>query len=177
MAAENPHGRELALRWIKSKTQHIAATGWCTYAGLLATKADKDLDLKEIEQLLSTAVKGVRSAPNRARHTMNGFVIAVGAYVKPLLKQAKAAAQEIGVVSVDMGNTACKVPLASAYIEKIEKMGKVGNKRKTMRCEPTLAKILVQRRPIILPPAACQMLCVLRREAGVVEDDSGPGTP
>lgn len=134
VATENPQGRELALRWIKSKKEHVAASGWCTYAGLLATKADQELELKEIEQLLGTAVKGVRSAPNRVRHTMNGFVIAVGAYVKPLLKQAKAAAQEIGVVSVDMGDTACKVPLASAYIEKVEKMGKVGNKRKTMRC-------------------------------------------
>ena len=134
VATENPHGRDLALRWIKSKQEHVAAAGWCTYAGLLATKADEDLDFKEIEQLLGTAVKGVRSAPNRVRYTMNGFVIAVGTYVTPLLKQAKAAAQEIGLVSVDMADTACKVPLATAYIEKVEKMGKVGSKRKTMRC-------------------------------------------
>ena len=37
-------------------------------------------------------------------------------------------------VSVDMGDTACKVPLATAYIEKIEAAGKVGRKRKTMKC-------------------------------------------
>ena len=37
-------------------------------------------------------------------------------------------------VSVDMGDTACQVPLASAYIEKIEAMGRIGKKRKTMRC-------------------------------------------
>jgi 3-methyladenine DNA glycosylase AlkD len=134
VAVENAHGRELALHWIKLKKEHMAAAGWCTYAGLLATKADEDLDLMEIGQLLGTAVKGVHSAPNRARYTMNGFVIAVGAYVKPLLQQAKAAAQEMGVVSVDMGDTACQVPLATAYIEKIEKRGKVGSKRKTLRC-------------------------------------------
>jgi len=134
VAVENPHGRELALRWIKLKKEHMASAGWCTYAGLLATRADEDLDLKEIEQLLRMAVKGVHNAPNRVSHTMNGFVIAVGAYVKPLLQQAKAAAQEMGVVSVNMGDTACKVPLATAYIEKIEKSGKVGRKRKTLRC-------------------------------------------
>lgn len=65
---------------------------------------------------------------------MNGFVIAVGAYVKPLLQQAKAAAQQIGEVSVDMGDTACKVPLATAYIAKIEGASRVGQKRKTIRC-------------------------------------------
>ena len=36
---------------------------------------------------------------------MNGFVIAVGTYVKPLLKQAKASARQIGDVSVDLGDT------------------------------------------------------------------------
>jgi hypothetical protein len=33
-----------------------------------------------------------------------------------------------------MGETACKVPDALAYIEKIESMGRIGKKRKTMRC-------------------------------------------
>ena len=65
---------------------------------------------------------------------MNSFVVSVGCYVKPLLKQAKTTAKQIGTVTVDMGETACKVPLATAYIEKAEKMGRVGKKRKTMRC-------------------------------------------
>jgi len=42
--------------------------------------------------------------------------------------------REIGTVSVDMGDTACNVPLATAYIEKIEAAGRVGKKRKTIRC-------------------------------------------
>jgi hypothetical protein len=82
LAVENPHGRQLALRWIKSKKEHVAATGWCTYAGLLATEPDENLDLTEIEQLLATAVEQIPQAPNRERYSMNGFVIAVGAYVK-----------------------------------------------------------------------------------------------
>jgi 3-methyladenine DNA glycosylase AlkD len=131
---DNPHARELAMQWIKSKREHVATSGWCTYAGLMATRPDSELDLREIETLLSTVVKGISAAPNRVRHTMNGFVIAVGAYVKPLLKQAKAAARQIGTVSVDMGDTSCNVPLATAYIEKIEAAGRVGRKRKTMRC-------------------------------------------
>jgi hypothetical protein len=65
---------------------------------------------------------------------MNGFVIAAGTYVKPLLKQAKAAAQQIGAVSVDMGDTACNIPLAAAYIEKNESAGRVRQKKKTIRC-------------------------------------------
>ena len=134
VTVENPNGRELALQWMKSKKEHVAASGWCTYSGLLATKPDPDVNFPEIEKLLETVVKGINDPRNRVRYTMNGFVIAVGAYVKPLLKQAKAAAKQIGAVSVDVGDTACKVPLATAYIEKIEAAGRVGQKRKTIRC-------------------------------------------
>jgi 3-methyladenine DNA glycosylase AlkD len=134
VTVENPLGRELAMQWIRSKKEHVASSGWCTYSGLVATKPDDALDLAEIEGLLGTVVKGIQAAQNRVRHTMNGFVIAAGSYVKPLLKQAKAAAREIGIVIVDMGDTACHVPLAAAYIEKIEAAGRVGKKRNTMRC-------------------------------------------
>ncbi len=134
VAVENMHARDLAMQWIKSKKEHVASSGWSTYSGLVATKADGALDLSEIEDLLRTVVKGIHSAQNRVRYTMNGFVIAVGTYVRPLLKQAKTAAREIGGVSVDVGDTACSVPLATAYIEKIEASGRVGQKRKTIRC-------------------------------------------
>ena len=134
VAAESPHARDLALKWIKSKKESVASSGWCTYIGILATQADEELDLKEIENLLDKVVKEIDDAPNRVRYTMNGFVIGVGSYVKPLLKKAKAAAKKIGIVSVDVGDTACKVPVATETIAKIEKMGRVGKKRKTMKC-------------------------------------------
>jgi 3-methyladenine DNA glycosylase AlkD len=78
VAVENMRARDLAMQWIKSKKEHVASSGWCTYSGLAATKADGALDLAEIEDLLRTVVKGIHSAQNRVRYTMNGFVIAVG---------------------------------------------------------------------------------------------------
>jgi 3-methyladenine DNA glycosylase AlkD len=134
VAVENPEARSLALKWIKSKDESIASTGWCTYAGLVAITEDEDLDIEEIEALLDQIEAKIATAPNRVRYTMNGFVIAVGAYVKPLLDKAKQTAKAIGVVSVDMGDTACKVPLASDSIAKIESQGRVGKKRKTIKC-------------------------------------------
>jgi 3-methyladenine DNA glycosylase AlkD len=134
VAVENTKGRELAKLWITSEKEHVASSGWCTYSGLVATKADAELDLAEIEGLLNMVVKGIGDAQNRVRHNMNGFVIAVGSYVKPLLKQAKAAAKQIGDVLVDVGDTARKVPLATVYIQKTEASGRVGKKRKTIRC-------------------------------------------
>lgn len=134
VTVENEHARDLAMKWIDSNQELVSSAGWSTYAGLVSLRPDNELDLKEIEALLGRIVKGIGGAQNRVRYTMNGFVIAVGSYVKPLLKQAKAATRQIGAVEVNMGETACKVPLATEYIEKAELAGRVGQKRKSIRC-------------------------------------------
>ena len=134
VAVESPLGRDLALEWMDSAREHIAASGWCTYSGLAATKPDADLDLAEIQGLLDRIAGQIHRAPNRVRSTMNAFVIAVGTYVTPLLKQANATAKQIGEVSIDTGATACKVAVATASIEKAKVAGKLGKKRKTIRC-------------------------------------------
>lgn len=134
VAAESQHGLALARKWMKSKKPIIASAGWCTYSAILATWDDEDLDLDEVAALLDQVVQEVHSAPNRVRYAMNNFVISVGTYITPLLKKAKQAAKKIGPVSVDMGDTACKVPLAVDYIAKVESMKRVGKKRKTAKC-------------------------------------------
>jgi len=134
VAVESEHGRDLAIEWMKSKKERVAAAGWSTYTGLVTVKPDADLDLREIESLLDTVVAKIHTAPNRVRMAMNSFVIAVGSYVTPLMKQARATAKTIGEVYVDVGDTACKVPLATEYIEKAEATGKAGKKRKAIRC-------------------------------------------
>lgn len=134
VAAENDDGAALAMKWIKAKKENVASSGWATYAAVLSTRDDDELDIKEIKSLLKQVEKSIQKAAPRVRYAMNGFVISVGSYVKPLLKEAKATAKKIGKVEVDMGETSCKVPFAPDYIAKIEKLGRVGKKRKTAKC-------------------------------------------
>ncbi|MBE7507965.1 MAG: DNA alkylation repair protein [Planctomycetia bacterium] len=134
VAAESPHGRELALKWIDSPKENTATAGWSTLSGLVAIKADADLDLAELKRLLQRVQKTIHDAPNLVRYAMNSFVICVGSYVKPLSELALQTAAKIGPVSVDLGNTACKVPGAVEYIRKVEKRGTIGKKRKTVKC-------------------------------------------
>jgi hypothetical protein len=54
--------------------------------------------------------------------------------VATLTDRALEAADRIGLVKVDMGGTACKVPGARQSIEKVRAAGKLGKKRKTARC-------------------------------------------
>jgi 3-methyladenine DNA glycosylase AlkD len=134
VTAESSHGRALALKWMDAKKEHIAAAGWNTYAGLVTTLPNDELDLAEIKSLLKRVEARIDSAQERVKYCMNGFVIAVGAYVTPVNKQAKATAKKLGKVEVDVGDTACKVPVALEYIEKVEKSGRAGKKRKAIRC-------------------------------------------
>jgi hypothetical protein len=134
VAAGSLHGRELALQWIEAADEGVASSGWATLSGLVALKDDAELDRAELEQLLERVERTIHRQPNRVRYVMNGFVIAVGSYVKALTEQALETAARIGKVSVDMGGTACKVPSAPDYIRKVQERGAIGKKRKTVKC-------------------------------------------
>lgn len=133
-AAESNFAWELAEEWIKSDKENIASSGWATFSSIIAIKNDDEINSGKIEDLLDYISKNIHKAQNRVRYTMNGFVISVGSYFKPLLEKSKSVAQKIGKVNVDVGGTACKVPLAADYILKVEKMDRIGKKRKTSFC-------------------------------------------
>lgn len=134
MAAESPYARELAVAWIDSPEELVAVSGWSTYANYVSIAPDEALDMEEVRSYLIRVRDTIHSERNWVRYVMNTFVISVGAYVKALTEEAKAVAEAVGKVHVDVGNTACKVPLATEYIAKIEAMDRVGNKKKTCIC-------------------------------------------
>lgn len=133
-AAESRFGRELALEWMDSKKEQTAAAGWSTYSSLLSIKPDDELDLDEIVGLLERVEGGIHAAPNRVRYAMNNFVICVGSFVPTLTAKAKATAKAVGKVTVDVGDTDCKVPDAGPYIDKVIAAGRHGKKRKSAMC-------------------------------------------
>jgi 3-methyladenine DNA glycosylase AlkD len=134
VTAESAHGWELAKEWIAANDENANVIGWGTLSSLVAVREDKDLDLPALRGLLDTVRKTIHEQPNRVRYNMNSFVISAGSYVADLTDEAVRAAQEIGTVSVNMGNTACKVPFAPDYIRKVASKNRIGKKRKTVRC-------------------------------------------
>ncbi len=134
VAAETEFGFTLGLKWIESTEEGTAAAGWSTLASYASVNEDSQLDIETYRLLLDRVLKEVHLAQNRVRYTMNGFVIAVGGYIPELTESAIAIAEKIGKVEVDVGGTACKVPLATQYIQKVIDRGSVGKKRKTARC-------------------------------------------
>ncbi|MFY9233640.1 MAG: DNA alkylation repair protein [Fimbriimonadaceae bacterium] len=134
VAAEGPHGWDLALEWIDSADEKAQVVGWGTLSSLVSLRPDAELDIPALWGLLQRVSATIHSQPNKVRYKMNGFVIALGSFVSELTDEALRAGEEIGKVEVDMGKTACKVPFAPDYIRKVASMGRVGKKRKSCRC-------------------------------------------
>ncbi|UYQ94608.1 DNA alkylation repair protein [Chitinophaga horti] len=132
--AESRFSRELAMEWIQSADPKLRASGWNTYSSLVAIKSDAELDTTEITRLINKVGTDIHTEENRVKYTMNGFLIAVGSYVPALSGIAEKQAAAVGQVTVDMNGTACKVPDAVAYIQKVAAAGKLGKKRKTAFC-------------------------------------------
>jgi DNA alkylation repair enzyme len=134
VAAGSPHGRELGLKWIDSKQERIASSGWATLGSLTSITPDEELDRGELRALLGRVEKTIHQAPNRERYVMNGFVVSTGCFVKELTPVALATGKRMGPVQVDMHGTACKVPSAVEMIGKVKARGTLGKKRKSAKC-------------------------------------------
>lgn len=134
VAVETPFGVELGLKWIESDNEQIASAGWATFANCATVKDDEELDVKLYGELLDRVEKEVHQAKNRVSYAMNAFVIATGTGIKALTNKSIETAKNIGKVKVEMGGTACKVPLATDYIQKIIDKDRLGKKRAAARC-------------------------------------------
>jgi hypothetical protein len=134
VATGSKNGFELALEWIDSPIEYVAAAGWSTLSNIVSLKPDNELDITALKGLLVRIAKTIHSSPNRVRSTMNGFLIALGTYVTALTEEVIAAAKNIGTVTVEKEGTACKVPDAVEYIMNAKNKGALGKKKKTVKC-------------------------------------------
>ncbi|MBT5927174.1 MAG: DNA alkylation repair protein [Verrucomicrobia bacterium] len=133
-ASGGRYGWEMGLKWIESKAEHVAMSGWSTLSCLMALKQDSELDLEKIRALIKHIEETIHQTADLVRYSMNHFLIAVGCGVAPLTKEILATAKRIGPVSANLGNNQCQIPSPIEYIQKVEKRGEIGKKRKKVKC-------------------------------------------
>jgi 3-methyladenine DNA glycosylase AlkD len=131
---ENEAAWKLALQWIDSPKVNIACSGWATLGSMMAVWPDEKLDIAALKKISARVQKEIHTAPNQVRRSMNNFLIAAGSYVKELHQPAIDIGKKIGVVIVDVGDTACKIPFAPDYIQKATARGSLAKKKKTAKC-------------------------------------------
>jgi 3-methyladenine DNA glycosylase AlkD len=116
LAAESPHAAAKAQQWAASSYECERRARWALL-GNLASRDETTPDSFYLE-LLAEIERTLHTAPNAERAAMNLALIVIGCRNATLQKAATAAAKRIGRVDVDHGDTACKTPDATAYIEK-----------------------------------------------------------
>jgi 3-methyladenine DNA glycosylase AlkD len=133
LAAQSPAVKPKLAKWTRAKGEWLSTAGWNVLARLVESRgALSDADLKDA---LAQIESGIHRAPNRTRYSMNTALIAIG--MRPALTpKAIAAAQRIGRVEVDHGETGCKTPDAAAYIRKTVEYRK---ERERVRSAPAKA--------------------------------------
>jgi 3-methyladenine DNA glycosylase AlkD len=120
LLARSPVVGEKLGAWMKSSREAVREAGYALAAARLKQDAGAVSDA-DAERMLKTIEAEIHGSPNRARHTMNNALIAIGVYKPSLRKKAIDAAKRIGKVEVDHGETGCKTPDAAATINKASK--------------------------------------------------------
>jgi 3-methyladenine DNA glycosylase AlkD len=116
LAAKSALARTCAERWMHADGEWIERAGW-DLLGQLAMHA-ADLPEAYFGPYLQEIEASIHSRKNRVREAMNNALIAIGIRSAALEAQAIAAAEKIGKVHVDHGQTGCKTPDALPYIRK-----------------------------------------------------------
>jgi 3-methyladenine DNA glycosylase AlkD len=116
LASESPHGAKKLREWLASSDPALRAMGWCL-AGVMSARDESIPDAWFMERL-EQIEKTIHSVTDAERSAMNSTLIQIGCRSQALRKAAIATSKRIGKVQVDHGDTACKTPDATPYIEK-----------------------------------------------------------
>jgi 3-methyladenine DNA glycosylase AlkD len=116
LAARNKSALTLASKWIASGNEDQAVVGW-TVLAILAEQGAAE-GVTRWKELVDRIEKEIHRSSNWVRYAMNNALIGIGVGCAELTKVALAAAERIGQVEVDHGETGCKTPAARTYILK-----------------------------------------------------------
>ena len=132
--AETDIAFTVADHWINSGKELTMSAGWSCYDWLLGTRKDSEFNKDKLLAMLTTVRDTIHNQPNRTKYAMNNFIMSVGISYLPLHEEAKKIAQKVGKVDVFMGQTRCQTNVATDYIQNAMDKGKLGFKRKHVRC-------------------------------------------
>lgn len=132
--AETNIAQEVADKWIKSDKELYKSAGWACYEWLLGSRRDEEFNIEKIKDMLRLVTASIHEQPNRTRYSMNGFLTAVGVSFLPLHDEAVIAAEKVGNVEIMSDKGKCSVVSAFDAIQTAKEKGRLGFKRKNVRC-------------------------------------------
>jgi len=132
--SESDIAQEVADKWIASGEELKMSAGWSCYCWLLGNRKDNEFSESKISGMLDNVKNTIHESPERAKSSMNNFLYTVGTSYLPVHEKAVETARLIGIVEVKRDKK--KSSLLNAYdsIQKEVDKGRIGFKRKHVRC-------------------------------------------
>lgn len=132
--SESDIAQEVADKWIASGQELRMSAGWSCYCWLLGNRSDNEFSESKISDMLDYVKRTIHDSPERTKASMNNFLSTVGISFSPLHEKAIETAIEVGTVEVKRENKKDSTLNAYESIQKQVEKGKIGFKRKYVRC-------------------------------------------
>lgn len=132
--AEADIAQQVADKWIASGEELKMSAGWSCYCWLLGNRPDVEFSESKMAKMLELVKSAIHDSPERTKSAMNNFLHTVGVSYVPLHDKALATAQQIGPVELKKNNKKSSFLNAYESIQKEVEKGRIGFKRKYVRC-------------------------------------------
>jgi 3-methyladenine DNA glycosylase AlkD len=132
--AETNIAQVVADKWIASREELKMSAGWSCYCWLMGNRPDAEFNAAKIARMLDQVENTIHDAPERTKSAMNNFIYTVGISYLPLHEKAVETAKAVGPVEMKRDKKKSSILLPSENIQKELDRGKLGFKRKYVRC-------------------------------------------
>jgi 3-methyladenine DNA glycosylase AlkD len=132
--AETDIAQEVADKWIASGDELKMSAGWSCYCWLLGNRKDSEFFESKLARMLENVKNTIHESPERTKYAMNMFIYTVAVSYLPLHNLAVETAKTVGPVEVERDKKKSKFLMASETIQKAVDKGRLGFKRKYVRC-------------------------------------------
>lgn len=132
--AETEMAQDVADQWIASGEELKMSAGWSCYCWLLGSRPDGEFNSNKLAGMLDQVAHTIHNAPNRTKSSMNNFIYTVGISYLPLHEKAVEVAKTVGPVEIRKDKKKNSILHASENIQKDIDKGRIGFKRKYVRC-------------------------------------------
>jgi len=126
--------QDVADKWIASGDELKMSAGWSCYCWMLGNRKDTEFSEAKISSMLETVRDTIAESPERTKSAINNFIYTVGVSYLPLHEKAVETAKQIGVVEMKRENKKSSFLNAYDNIQKEVDRGRLGFKRKYVRC-------------------------------------------
>ncbi|WML58737.1 DNA alkylation repair protein [Neobacillus sp. PS2-9] len=132
--AESDLAQAVADKWIASGEELRMSAGWSCYCWLLGNRKDEEFSSSKLANMLEQVENTIHESPERTKSSMNNFIYTVGVSYVPLHEKAVETAKAVGLVEIKRDNKKSSILNASEIIQKGIDQGRLGFKRKYVRC-------------------------------------------